>query len=519
MYQPSDQKGEFAGMKKNILFIMSDDHAANAISLYGSRLARVMKTPYIDSIGREGAWMENCFCTNAVCTPSRASILTGQHSHVNGVRTLFDSLDESAVTFPQLLRENGYQTAVIGKWHLHSRPRHFDHFDVLGYPWQQGLYFDPEFLDESCDWESALGPDVAFRTYHGKMEKGYVTDIITDKCIEWLTMRDPQKPFLLLCHHKAPHDEFEYHPRYEHLLDGVEIPMPESMFEDKSLRCDGSKDFGITISETNRRRNMVETMMREDYPTGPLKVDGLDEEERTKAAYQKFLKDYLRTVKGIDDNVGRLLDWLKQNGLYEETIIVYTSDQGMLLGEHDYSDKRWIFEESMQMPFLIRVPGEVEGNGAKKCLASNLDFAPTLLDYAQVDVPEGMQGKSFRKLLCQNGDIRTKEEICREEVYYRYWLHMTHCDTPAHYGIRTRDFKLVFYYGLALDAKGALPDPTPSGWELYDLQKDPYEMHNVYNDPAYSETADELKRRLKRMKEECMDPDDNYPEVKALSGL
>ena len=259
--------------------------------------------------------------------------------------------------------------------------------------------------------------------------------------------------------------------------------------------------------------------MRDDYPTGSLNVDGLDEKGRTRAAYQKYLKDYFRTVKGIDDNVGRLLDWLKQEGLYEQTIIVYTSDQGMLLGEHDYSDKRWIFEESMQMPFLIRVPGEVEGNGAKKCLISNLDFAPTLLDYAQVSCPGGMQGKSFRSKLCRPGDTGTEEEKRKEEVYYRYWLHMTHCDTPAHYGIRTRDYKLVFYYGLALDANGALPDPTPSGWELYDLQKDPYEMRNVYHDPAYGTVICELKNRLKRMKEECMDPDDKYPEVKALSGL
>ena len=232
---------------------MSDDHASNAISLYGSRLSGVMQTPNIDRIGKEGTWLTGCFCTNAVCTPSRASILTGQYCHTNGVRTLFDSLPRGSVTFPKLLKEAGYQAAVIGKWHLHSRPEFFDHYDVLGFPWQQGKYFDPEFMDANADWDTALSADVNDRQYHGETVKGYVTDIITDKSIEWLENRDKEKPFLLLCHHKAPHDEFEYHPRYEHLLDDVEIPLPESMFEDKSgihrvwnyhLRSQSEKKYG-----------------------------------------------------------------------------------------------------------------------------------------------------------------------------------------------------------------------------------------------------------------------------------
>ena len=501
--------------KKNILFIISDDHASNAISLYGSRLSGVMQTQNIDRIGKEGTWLTGCFCTNAVCTPSRASILTGQYSHTNGVRTLFDSLPRGSVTFPKLLKEAGYLTAVIGKWHLHSRPEFFDHYDVLGYPWQQGKYFDPEFMDENADWDAVLSEDVNCRQYHGETVKGYVTDIITDKSIEWLENRDKEKPFLLLCHHKAPHDEFEYHPRYEHLLDDVEIPLPESMFEDKSRRCEGSRGYGITISEANQRRNMVKTMTRTDYPTGALKVDGLNEEERTYAAYQKYLKDYLRTVKGIDDNVSRLLDRLEKEGIYEDTIIVYTSDQGMLLGEHDYSDKRWIFEESMQMPLLIRVPGEADCGRRIDTLVSNLDFAPTLLDYADAAIPESIQGRSIRRLLYS----KETPSDWREEIYYRYWLHMTHCDTPAHYGIRTRDYKLVFYYGMALDAPGALPEQTPPGWELYDLRKDPFEMNNVYNHPEYRSVVQKLKERLKLLKEEAGDPDEKYTKVKEISGL
>ena len=493
---------------------MSDDHAANAVSLYESRLAEVLPTPNIDRIGIEGAWLQNCYCTNAVCTPSRATILTGQHSHVNGVRTLYDSLAGESVTFPKLMQDCGYQTAVIGKWHLHSKPQYFDHYDVLGYPWQQGLYFNPQFQDAYSEWERDLEEEVACRKYYGKEVKGYVTDIITDKAIKWLESRDKNRPFLLLCHHKAPHDEFEYHPRYEHLLDNVEIPEPDSMYEDKRERCEGSMNYGITISEANQRRNMVETISRADYPTGPLNTDGLTREERTHEAYQKFLKDYLRTVKGVDDNVGRLLEWLEKEGLYEETIIIYTSDQGMLLGEHDYSDKRWMFDESAQMPFLIRVPGEVTDGVKIKKLISNLDFAPTLLDYAGIDIPDSMQGHSFRGILDGQEALEWQEE-----VYYRYWLHMAHCDTPAHYGIRTRDYKLVFYYGLPLDASGALPKPTPSGWEFYDLKKDPYEMHNVYENPLYAEVIAGLKERLRRMKEEAGDSDDKYPEVKQLSGL
>lgn len=495
----------------NILWIMSDDHSANAVSIYGSMLSQYMKTPHIDSIGADGAVLENCYCTNSICTPSRATILTGQHSHVNGVRTLYDALPETAVTFPEILQKHGYETALIGKWHLHSKPRGFDHYDVLGYPWQQGKYFDPEFMGPSSDWNTDLSQDVACRQYHGKIQPGYVTDIITDKSIQWLENRDRGKPFLLLCHHKAPHDEFEYHPRYADLLEDVDIPEPESMFEDKSLRSPGSRDYGITVSEQNTRRNMVETMSRADYPTGRLNVEGLSPGQKRHAAYEKFVKDYLRTVKGIDDNVGRLIAYLKETGLYDETIIIYTSDQGMLLGEHDYTDKRWIFDESMRMPFLIRVPGEVTGGRRITDLIDNTDFAPTILDFAGIsrEMPNS-QGRSFRA--CLNGHTPGD---WRQWIYYRYWLHMTHCDTPAHFGLRTREHKLIFYYGLPLDAAGALPQPTPPGFELYDLVKDPLEMKNVYGLEAYKPIREQLKKILWEERQRLGDTDEAFPEVEA----
>ena len=493
----------------NILFIMSDDHAANAVSIYGSMLSQYMRTENLDSIGEDGAVLEQCFCTNAICTPSRATILTGQYSHKNGVRTLYDALSEDCLTFPEILQKHGYATALVGKWHLHSKPKGFDYYEILGFPWQQGKYFDPEFLNENSEWHTELEKDVSCREYHGCEERGYVTDIITDKALEWLENRDKSKPFLLMCHHKAPHDEFEFHPRYKTLLEDADIPEPESMHENKETRSEGSKYYGITVSERNTRRNMVKTMCRRDYPTGRLVVEGLKQEERTHRAYEKYVKDYLRTVKGIDDNVGRILAYLKANNLYENTMIIYTSDQGMLLGEHDYTDKRWIFDESMKMPFLIRVPGEVTGGKKIKSLICNTDFAPTILDFAGIhERLPGQQGESFRA--CLSG----REPLgWRDCIYYRYWLHMTHCDTPAHYGIRTRDYKLVFYYGLPLDASGALSEPTPAGLELYDLKKDPLEMENVYSKKEYRQVRETLLKKLFEQKELLGDNDLCYPEI------
>lgn len=489
--------------KPNILFIMADDHAANAISAYGSRLAKVFQTPNIDRIGREGAILNNCHCTNALCTPSRATILTGQYCHTIGVKTLNDPLDTDRNTFPQMMKNGGYETAVIGKWHVHTEPQGFNYYDVLS---GQGLYFDPFFLDQNTDWSTI--PPNDFNARQGKEHKGYVTDIVTDKCLDWLKNRDKDKPFLLMCHHKAPHDNFEYHPRYEHLFDGIEIPEPDSLWEDKSHRSIGTQEYGTTVSEKNKNRNAVKSMSSENYPTGPLDLTGLDEVGRTKAAYQKYLKDYLRVVKGIDDSVGTLLDYLDQEKLTDNTIIIYTSDQGMFLGEHDYIDKRWIFEEALQMPFVIRYPEEIKAGTEIDDIITNVDFAPSLLDYVGLDKTDEMQGHSFREVIKGN-----TPKDWENRLYYRYWMHMAHHDNPAHYGIRTKHYKLIFFYGLPLDATGALPNSTPASWELYDLEKDPFELKNVYNDPAYTHIIEALKEQLYHMKRELGDEDTGYPEL------
>ncbi len=445
--------------------------------------------------------MENCHCTNAICTPSRASILTGQYSHTNGVRTLFDSLNPEIDTYPRVLSRSGYETALFGKWHLHTKPGGFGDYCVLP---NQGKYFNPEFIDKGCEWSGSEYPD-------GDMHKGYVTDIITDMCIEWMEKRDKSKPFALMCHHKAPHDFFEYHPRDEHLFDGVEIPEPENLWEDKFHRSDGSRDYGTTVSDSNLRRNYVKMMTDPDYPTGQLDVSGMNSKQRTKAAYQKYLKDYLRTVKAIDDNVGRLLDYLDKNGLAGNTVVIYTSDQGMFLGEHDYIDKRWIFDEAMRMPLVVRYPAEIPAGAVMDSIVSNVDFAPVLLDYAGIKTPVTMQGESFRDVL--RGD---EPADWPNIVYNRYWMHMAHHDNPAHYGIRTKEYKLVYFYGLPLDASGAVHYPTPEGWEFYDLKKDPGEERNAYDDPAYTDVIAEIKVSLKKLKDDIGDEDTRYPEMLEL---
>ncbi|MCR8635828.1 sulfatase [Paenibacillus radicis (ex Xue et al. 2023)] len=499
--------------KPNIVYIMSDDHCANAISIYGSRIAKVFQTPNLDRIGKEGAVLKSCFCTNAICSPSRASIITGLYPHKHGVKTLSDALDPELDTYPKRMQAGGYQTALVGKWHLHGVPQGFDYYEILP---GQGEYFSPYFLDQTTDWEAVERfmdqqedwSKVKNYGHFGQKHEGYVTDLITDKCVSWLEQRDQGKPFMLMCHHKAPHDDFEYHPRYERLFDDVEIPEPESLWEDKGHRSAGSREYGTTVSEKNPRRNAVTTMSRSGYPTGPLNLEGLDAVGRTKAAYQKYLKDYLRVVKGIDDNVGRLLDYLDKEGLAENTIVIYTSDQGMFLGEHDYIDKRWIFEESLQMPMLIKYPQEIKPGSIVEDIVTNVDFAPTLLDYAGLDAAANMQGRSFRKVI----EGQTPDDW-PNKVYYRYWMHMAHHDNPAHYGIRTKEYKLIFFYGLPLDASDALPEPTPASWELYDLRNDREELANVYDNPAYANVAQRLKEQLFEMKTEVGDGDDSYPEL------
>lgn len=480
-------------MRPNILFIMADDHAANSIGCYGSRLAPLDPTPNIDWLASQGARLDRVSCTNALCTPSRATILTGQYSHVNGVKTIVDALDPTLPHLGSMLQKSGYQTAMIGKWHLFSEPTGFDHWAYLSSVGQQGTYWDPEFTtsDEGVVHET-----------------GFVSDVITLRSLAWLADRDPDKPFFLMCHHKAPHDFWEFPERHADRFVDQDIPEPSNLFEDKSHRSEGSREFGSSVSPGNPWRSLAEVFSAEDYVTGPLDLSGMDHEEATRAAYRKYVEDYLRCAATVDDGVGQLLTFLEEEGIVDDTIVIYTSDQGMLLGEHDHGDKRWMFEEALQMPFVVRYPAEIAAGSVNDDIITNLDFAPTLLDFAGLEIPASMQGRSFRTNLAG----RTPPDW-PESMYYRYWMHMDIHGVPAHYGVRTKRYKLMFFYGLGLDASRSDYPPTPSGWELYDTELDPDENCNVHGDPAYADVVAELTRELDRLKQQYGDTDERYPEV------
>ena len=510
----------------NILYIMADDHAANAISAYDSILADVAPTPNIDRIAENGLRMNNCECVNSICSPSRANILTGQHCHVNGVRTLSDHLPKEDRLISEIFQENGYQTALFGKWHLHAEPRGFDQWITLP---GQGLYHDPIFNFRSAEdipeggqmsYSEAFGEnEYKFQSYkfgHMGRINGYVTDVITDMTLDWLEKRDQEEPFFLCCHHKAPHDFFGYPHRLDDYLKDVELPEPETLFEDEEALKEISRKYGSTMSDRWEPRNAVKHLQGGTVgEIGEVDFDGLDFKERARKAYQFYVKEYLRACSGIDENVGRILDYLEETGLAENTLVIYTSDQGMLLGEHDKIDKRWFFEESQQMPFLAQLPGKIPAGTVSDALVDNTDFAPTLLNLAGLSAPDSMQGTSFEEVLA-NPELDGKDA-----VYYRYWMHMAHHWVPSHYGIRTKDYKLIFFYGMKLDAAGCPQEGewsknTEPGFELYDLVKDPLEKHNVYRDPDYADIAADLKQQLLALKEEIGDTDENYPELRSL---
>jgi len=496
-------------VKPNILFIMADDHAAHAIGAYGGRLAALNPTPAIDRLAREGMRLENVFCTNSICSPSRATVLTGQYSHRNGVIGLGGRIPTERQTLVLAMKEAGYETAVVGKWHLASEPGAFDFYCVLP---GQGSYFNPtllahpdtaallppalrrEFPDPLPEW-----PRNSFRI--AGQDSTYADDALTDLSLAWLKQRKhPQKPFFLMHHFKGPHDNFENAERHDFLHEGITIPEPASLRERGRHGPLDAPPYGTSVSKRNTRRNMGHHMF----------VDpALDDTAYTTASYQRYLKKYLRTVRGVDDNVARLLAYLEETGELDRTLIVYTSDQGFMLGEHDYIDKRWMYEESLRMPFLVRYPPAVKAGTTADALITNVDFAPTLLDLAGGAIPGDMQGRSFRAIL----ETGRTPAAWPDATYYRYWLHLAHHDNPAHYGIRTRDHKLIFFYGLPLDAPEAVKRPTVPHWELYDLRNDPHEMNNLYADPAHAATVAQLKERLARLKREVGDTDEKYPEL------
>jgi arylsulfatase A-like enzyme len=459
--------------RPNIIFIMSDDHAAHAMSCYGSR---INATPNLDRIADEGIRFDHCFCTNSICAPSRATILTGLYSHLNGVKTLRDQLDNRITTFPRLLQKAGYQTAIIGKWHLGHGPQHdpagFEYWNVLP---GQGKYFNPSFIE--------MGEE--------RKIEGYVTDIITDLSIAWMERRDKNSPFLLLCHHKAPHRHWLVDEKHAHLYEDAEIPEPPTFDDDYSNRSRAAAAAAMRID-----RDMDE----KDYKAEP--PAGLTPRELKSWKYQRYIKDYLRCVASIDDNVGRMLDYLDREGLTENTIVVYTSDQGFFLGDHGWYDKRFMYEESLRMPFIVRYPREIKPGSVEDRIVINADFAPTFLDYAGVAIPEEMQGCSLRPLF--RGD---SPDEWRTAMYYRYWMHLAQHNVCAHYGVRTHRYKLIYYYGEALGASGAIDESWPPEWELFDLDKDPFELNNVVHDPAYSDVLAELKEQLHQLRVELKDED------------
>lgn len=483
--------------KPNILFIMSDDHTSQAWGIYGGILKDYVKNANISRLADEGAVLNNAFCTNSICTPSRATILSGQYSHKNGVYTLSEAYEPDSSNIAKVLKANGYQTAIIGKWHLKKEPTGFDHYMVLP---GQGRYHNP-ILKTRENWQD--------RYKGGKEYEGFSSDVITDFTIDWMKNRDQQKPFMMMCHFKATHEPFDFPERLSGLYKDMEIPEPESLY-----------DFG---SETNNRSfvgqsidNLAIRYMKAstgpwwtDYPGLPFTTEGLDSIQARKKVYQKFVKDFMRCGAAIDENIGRLLDYLEESGLAENTVVIYTADQGYFLGEHGFFDKRMFYEESLRMPFVIRYPKEIKGGTRIDDIILNIDFPSLIADYAGIGNPDGMQGRSFR----ENLKGKTPKDW-RKSMYYRYWLHSQ--DRPGHFGIRDDRYKLIFFYGQPLDKPGTQKVPTEPNWEFYDLKQDPNENKNAYNDPQYQAIIKEMKQELLKQKQLVGDSDESYPVMKEI---
>ncbi len=483
-----------AAERPNIIFMFTDDHAYQAISAYGSK---VNKTPNIDRIASEGMIFRNSFVTNSICGPSRAVILTGKHSHINGFRKNDDRFDGGQVTFPKLLRGAGYRTAIIGKWHLRSDPQGFDHWEILP---GQGHYYNPDFVTKDGK--------------HG--ESGYVTDIITDKSLAWIDQHRDQ-PFMLMMQHKAPHREWMPGPNHLSLYNEVTIPEPSNLFDDYATRGSAAHDQDMTIARTMNLTsdNKVWELDpdRQKKNIWHYNIGRMNDEQRAnwnaaygakneafidakltgkdlvRWKYQRYMKDYLRCIASVDDSVGRVLDYLKESGLEKNTVVIYSSDQGFYLGEHGWFDKRFMYEESMRTPLLVKWPGKVAAGSTSDKLVQNLDYAQTMLEIAGVKAPDDMQGRSLAPLL------RGENPDWRESLYYHYYEGADSWHRVAkHEGIRTERYKLIHFYPLGY-------------WELYDLKEDPQEMNNLYDNPAYATVTNQLKVKLDNLRSSYKVPD------------
>ncbi len=472
-----------SAVRPNIIFIYSDDHSLQTIGAYNMRLSQFCReqniTPNIDRLAATGGIFTNSFCGNSLCSPSRASVLTGLHSHANGVKTLNQPIKQGVWTFPTSLREAGYQTAVIGKWHLDTLPDYADWWILPG----QGDYNDPLFIDKN-----------------GKANRpGYVTDITTDMALDWLGKQDATKPFFLAIHQKAPHRNWVPPLRYATWLDDVTVPEPATLLDDYSHRASPARLQQMTISK--------DLTMASDLKVGPkFAKDPLyaarnayyeakkpEGDDLTRWKYQQYLKDYLRCVKAVDDGVGRVLESLKESGLESNTVVIYSSDQGFYMGEHGWYDKRWIYEESIHMPFIIRWPGVVKPGTRFDATIQNIDYAPTFMEMTQCQIPAGLHGKSFVSIL--RGETPAD---WRKSVYYRYYDKNGVHHVANHFGVRTERHTLASY-------------PETGEWELFDNEKDPQQLRSVYDDPAYAEKLAELKTELARLRTLYQDSDDGKP--------
>ena len=480
--------------RPNILFIMTDDHAAHAIGAYGSRVNR---TPNMDRLAREGARLDAVFATNSICTPSRATILTGQYSHLNGV-TMFNRFDSNRMTVARLLQRGGYYTGMIGKWHLGSDPVGFDRWEIFP---GQGTYFDPVTYTATAE-----------TTYTGR----YATEVVTERAIDFIATRPRGKPFFLMMHHKAPHRPWE--PNAQHAAEFAHrhIPEPDTFWDGYETRTDALHENQQRVANdlTNRDlkiappAGLTGTALAEWYaikPDSAIVTRGgkpvtLKGVPLVRWKYQRYMQDYLASVQSVDESVGRVLDYLDRNGLARNTLVIYTSDQGFFLGDHGLFDKRFMYEESIRMPFLVRWPAEIRPGTVSDAMALNVDFAPTFLDVAGLPASPEMQGRSLRAVL--RG--RTPSDW-RTSMYYRYYHDPGDHNTRAHYGVRTRTHKLIYFW-------------KKDQWELFDLVNDPHELHNLYGEPGMEAITATLKAELARLKREARD-DDQLADVQIPNGV
>lgn len=487
--------------RPNIVFIMADDHASKAIGCYGYG---INATPNMDRLAREGLRANHCYVTNSICTPSRAAILTGTYNHVNGVMTLADSIDNRLPNVAKHLRQSGYQTAIFGKWHLgEGRAHEPSGFDAWAVVPGQGDYHDPLFHEPGGE-----------RRY-----PGYVTDIITDMSIDWMAKRDASRPFFLMCHHKAPHRSWEPHPKYRDSYKDP-IKLPDTFDDDYKNRAkaasaarmriaddmtyldlglvqpDGGSEVGELLLPSMNVRKLpkpkdVRSLRLIDKDSGEV-FTFQTERAYDEFKFQRYMQRYLRTIASVDESVGRILDFLDANGLKQNTLVIYTSDQGFFLGEHGWFDKRFMYEESFQMPFLARFPAEIPAGTVSNDIFNNVDFAPTWLDLAGLPVPSYMQGRSIRPIWRGKAPADWPQH-----AYHRYWMHRDEFHNAyAHYGIRDHRYKLIYWYNQGFDLAGTLPGGETPEWEFFDCEKDPLELFNVHADPAYKAEVARMTKLL-----------------------